>query len=78
MKRVSMLEFRKNALDVIRQMQKGQRVVLTYRGEPVARLEPLAPQGVSSDDPVFCLAELADAAAEGMSNRDIDQVVYGD
>ena len=40
MKTVSMLEFRKNAMEIVKGVQRGQRVVLTYRGEPVARLEP--------------------------------------
>ena len=51
MKTISMLEFRHHAEKVIAQVQKGQRLILTYRGKPVARLEPIAPQAVASMAP---------------------------
>jgi hypothetical protein len=40
MKKVSMLEFRRNAKAVIRKVHLCQGLILTYRGKPVIRLEP--------------------------------------
>ena len=77
MKSVSMLEFRRRADAVLRQVVKGQAFVLTYRGKPVARLEPVAPRELSKDDPIYQLEELASPALEPLSNREIDRAVYG-
>ena len=76
MKTVSMLEFRKNALEIVKGVQRGQRVVLTYRGEPMARLEPpeSSPQ---ADDPFYTLADLADGSGKSLTNRQIDEAIYG-
>ena len=41
MKRISMLEFRRDARKVLSAVRKGQPVLLTYRGRPVARLVPV-------------------------------------
>ena len=41
MKTVTMLEFRQNAEGVLRRVANGERFVLSHRGEPAARLEPL-------------------------------------
>jgi antitoxin (DNA-binding transcriptional repressor) of toxin-antitoxin stability system len=39
MDKVSMLEFRHDAESVIRKVEQGKRMILTYRGKPVMRLE---------------------------------------
>lgn len=73
---VSMLEFRRNARAIIQQALQGQRFVLTYRGRPVLRLEPIADEVVTEDDPFYGLAGLADEAGEPLSNRDMDRIIY--
>jgi prevent-host-death family protein len=77
MKAVSMLEFRKRADEVLKQVCKGQAFVLTYRGKPVARLEPIRQQTVDPDDPIYRLAELASDAAGSLTNTQIDEILYG-
>lgn len=77
MKTVSMVEFRKNAENIIEQVRKGQRLVLTYRGVAVARLEPFRKESVNSEDPFYALATLADAKGESLTNEEMDEVVYG-
>jgi prevent-host-death family protein len=72
-----MLEFRKNAERVLKDVRSGQSLVLTYRGRPVARLEPIRPQQGPVDDPIYRLAELADREGEPLSNLEIDEIVYG-
>ena len=73
---VSMLEFRRNAKAIIQQALQGQRFVLTYRGRPVLRLEPIADEMVTQDDPFYGLAELAGEEGEPLSNRDMDLIIY--
>ena len=75
MKTVSMLEFRRDAENIIRQVQKGQSMLLLYRGRPVMRLEPVR-EVVDGDDPFYLLAQ---HAAEGTSldNEEIDRLLYG-
>ena len=76
MKSVSMLEFRRNALAIVQGVQGGQRVMLTYRGKPVARLEP--PEVVPQlGDPFYALADLADGSGRNQTNQEIDEAIYG-
>jgi len=76
MKTVTMLDFRLHAERVIAQVQKGHSVVLTRRGKPVARLEPIRDQSVDPDDPFYSLCDLAEPAG-ALTNRQIDEIVYG-
>ena len=76
MKSVSMLDFRRNAEAVIARVQRGQSIVLTYRGKPVARLEPVA-RDISPDDPFYRIHELADARGKSLTNKQIDETLYG-
>lgn len=77
MKTVSLLQFRRDAEGVLRKVQRGQRFVLTYRGKPVARLEPIPAAKISADDPFYTLCELADTNIEPLTNEEIDRIVYG-
>jgi len=62
---------------VLTYVQKGQEVLLAYRGKPIARLEPVTKLSSDSQDPFYVLDQLADAHAESVTNQDIDGVVYG-
>ncbi|MBI4537909.1 MAG: type II toxin-antitoxin system Phd/YefM family antitoxin [Gemmatimonadetes bacterium] len=79
MKTLSMLEFRRNARRALEAIQRGERLVLTYRGKPVARLEPVRPAAaeIPEDDP---LLRVDDFAVEGpggrLENEEIDRLVY--
>src|SRR5207248_1911926 len=59
-KRITMLDLRRRAEAIVRAVQGGQRMVLTYRGRPVMRLEPVEPAPAPSDDDFYKLPELAD------------------
>ena len=76
MRTVSMLELRRNAQDIIGQVQRGERLILTYRGKPMARIEPLETD-LSEDDPFYRLADLADSNADGLTNQEMDATIYG-
>ena len=75
MKKISMLDFRLDAERIIAQVQKGQRMILTRRGKPVARLEPIA-EVPDADDPIYTLADLA-VSGESLDNSQIDEILYG-
>jgi prevent-host-death family protein len=76
MDHVSVLEFRRDAEAIIRKVQKGRRLILTYRGKPVMRLEPIREQPVGPDDPFFSLPRLAVPSARPLTNEEIDRIVY--
>jgi len=78
MKTVSMLEFRKNAARVIKLTQRGQQIILTLRGKPVCRLEPLEAVDDIENDPIYRLGELADSEAEDLSSEQIEKIIYED
>ena len=76
-KTISLLEFRRKAQAVLTYVQKGQGVLLTCRGKPVARLEPVTSRAPGQDDPFYSLNRLADARGESMTNDEIDRAIYG-
>ncbi len=78
MNQVSILQFRREAEAIIRKVQNGQRLVVTYRGKPVMHLEPIRTPHVNSDDPFYSLDQLAVTDGKALSNEEIDEIVYGD
>ena len=76
MKTVSMLEFRRHAQEIVERVRDGQRMLLTYRGKPMARLEPPEP-AVSAEDPIYSLSDLADDTGSSLTNRQMDEEIYG-
>ncbi len=76
MEKVTMLEFRRNAASIIRRVQKGKHLVLTRRGTPVMRLEPLNDGTVRESDPFYAITESADDAAASLTNEQMDRIVY--
>ena len=80
MKTITMLDLRRDARRWIEAVQRGERLLLTYRGEPVARLEPVRPEGaeVPEDDPLLRIEDFAvDGPGHPLTNEEIDRVVYG-
>jgi prevent-host-death family protein len=77
MKTISIRDFRRNAERVLTRVRNGERLILTHRGEPVARLEPVGDGPLDEDDPFYSVCELAEPAG-ALSNRQIDHIVYGE
>jgi len=80
MKTVTMLEFRQDAEGVLRRIAKGERFVLSHRGKPAARLEPLSPArpADAADDPFLGIARRAKPSPRGRTaHGDIDRILYG-
>ena len=78
MKTVSMVDFRLHAEKILAQVQKGQRIVLTRRGKPVARLEPINDRVKRADDPIYSLHKLAEPGGGSLTNEQIDEILYGE
>ena len=74
---VSMAELRRNAERVLQRVGQGERLVLTRRGKPVARLEPIEEPAMTADDPIYRLAESSIDGGGPLDNDKIDAVVYG-
>ncbi len=77
MKAISVLEFRKNAEKIIRWSKQGKRMIMTYRGRPVIRLEPIKDDVVDNDDPFLQLDGIAAGKKENLSNQEMDKIIYG-
>ena len=71
-----MLELRKNAGKIIRWSQQGQRMTVTYRGKPVMKIEPVAPEKTARDDPFYSIGLVGDNAAGSLSNEAMDKLIY--
>jgi len=80
MKTVTMLEFRKQAASVLRRVRKGERILLTHRGKPAARIEPLgspAPLNPAADA-FLTVGRRARPSPKGKTKHsEIDQILYG-
>jgi antitoxin (DNA-binding transcriptional repressor) of toxin-antitoxin stability system len=76
MKKVSMVEFRLHAERVIRDAMKGEEMILTYRGRPVIRLDPVERPGRRENDPFYRLDQLATEDGGSLSNDEMDKMIY--
>ena len=87
MRTVTMLELRQHADAVVADLRRGVTLTLTYRGRPLARLEPIhpEPEEIGADDPLYTLAGQTAVAGDPalaagnatLSNADIDRTLYG-
>ena len=78
MKTVTMLEFRKNAEHILRRVRKGERFLLSHRGHPAARLEPVSSAGNLENDPFLTIGRRATPSPKGKTRHlDIDRIIYG-
>lgn len=71
-----MVELRRDAESIIRQVKGGQAMILTYRGQPVLRLQPLDTEP-GAGDPFYDLHRLAVDEGKSLSNEDVDRLLYG-
>jgi antitoxin (DNA-binding transcriptional repressor) of toxin-antitoxin stability system len=77
---INMLELRRDTRRTLDALRRGERFVLTYRGVPVARLEPVAAatEGVPLHDPLFRVDEYAvDGPGGTLLNDEADRLIYG-
>lgn len=74
---ISMLEVRQNTKSVVGRLQQGESFRLTYRNRLVGELRPaLAARIISSEDPVYRVAESAEDLGGGLDARRADDLIY--
>jgi antitoxin (DNA-binding transcriptional repressor) of toxin-antitoxin stability system len=62
---------------VLRAMEAGRALTLTYRNRPLARIVPLKTEPeIPDNDPIFRLHELAEPIGP-LTNTKIDAAIYG-
>ena len=77
METISMLEVRKNTKSVVGRLLRGESFRITYRNRPVGELFPAASgKRISSDDPVYRVAEHAEDLGGGLDARAADGLIY--
>lgn len=85
-KNITMLDLRRNARAIVREVADGETYLLSYRGKPVAELKPVGEvktRGTArqkrppKNDPFYLLAEHATDMGPSLSNKEIDKIVYG-
>jgi antitoxin (DNA-binding transcriptional repressor) of toxin-antitoxin stability system len=78
MKTISTSQLRSRTRSLVRALENGTAVSLTYRGRKLANISPLKlNNGVRADDPLYRFHRLADKSAEPLTDRQIDRLVYG-
>jgi prevent-host-death family protein len=85
MTQVTMDEFQRDVAAMIRKVQQGTSMLLTERGEPVARLEPVGPAGEDLQggaDTLLSFCELGERLVppgpqSELTNEEIDRLIYG-
>ncbi len=80
MKTVTMLEFRRNTAGVLKRLGQGEPFILSHRGKPVARFEPIMDKDASlqPDDPALNLSGFAVEGPGGkFTSKDADKLLYG-
>ncbi len=75
-----MLELRTRGREIVRRLERGEKMALTYRGKRVGLLTPdpeseKAP--IPADDPLHAFAAMAEPLG-GLSNEEMDQFLYGE
>lgn len=73
-----MLQFRQNAQSVLRRIAKGERLLLSHRGKPAARLEPVNASRGDASDPFLKIGSRVSSSPKGKTRHtDIDRILYG-
>jgi antitoxin (DNA-binding transcriptional repressor) of toxin-antitoxin stability system len=77
-KTISTSQLRSRTRSLVRALEKGATVSLTYRGRKLANIWPLKlKNGVGADDPLYRFHRLANKLAKPLTDRQIDRLVYG-
>jgi antitoxin (DNA-binding transcriptional repressor) of toxin-antitoxin stability system len=78
MREITMMDLRRHARRALAALRRGERLLLSYRGQPVARLEPVGAEAgaVKDDDPLLRIDDFAvDGPGTPLSNAEIDRIV---
>jgi prevent-host-death family protein len=81
---ITLLELRHKTEEVIRRVQAGEPLMLTKRGKPVLRLQPVEPAKIDWENDAFTkLVRKVHAQKKPrkldppLTNQEIDRLIYG-
>jgi antitoxin (DNA-binding transcriptional repressor) of toxin-antitoxin stability system len=78
MKSISTSELRSKTRSLVRALENGKPVGLTYRGHKLAQILPVRrTNGIDSNDPLYSFHRLASSKAKPLSDREMDRLIYG-
>ena len=78
MKTISTSQLRSRTRSLVRTLENGTTVSLTYRGRKLANIWPLKlKNGVCANDALYRFHRLATKFAKPLTDRQIDRLVYG-
>ena len=79
MKTVTLSQFRKDAENILRRVELGERLILSRRGRPAIRLEPMGTVENSDveNDPFISVGKRGiPSAKEKTKHSEIDKILY--
>lgn len=76
MKIISLLEFRRNSKKILDFARRGERMIMTFRGKPVCRIEPIEENKIDAQDPFYQIGSLAQGGQKSLDNKQIDKIIY--
>lgn len=63
---------------VLKAVKQGRSLTLTYRNKPLARIVPIKEEHLLQvDDPIYRMYERAEAIGAPLTNKEMDQLIYG-
>lgn len=78
MKTISTSQLCSRTRSLVHALEKGRTVALTYRGHKLANIWPLKlKNGIAANDPLHRFHRLANKMAKPLTDRQMDQLVYG-
>src|SRR5262245_5919677 len=78
MKTISTSELRSKTRSLVRTLENGKPVELTHRGQRLASIFPVRQtNGIRADDPLYRFHRKATSKAKPLSDREMDQIMYG-
>jgi antitoxin (DNA-binding transcriptional repressor) of toxin-antitoxin stability system len=78
MKTISTSELRSKTRSLVRTLENGKPVGLTYRGHKLASIFPVRQtNGINANDPLYRFHRHANSKARPLSDREMDRIVYG-
>jgi antitoxin (DNA-binding transcriptional repressor) of toxin-antitoxin stability system len=78
MKTISASELRSKTSSLVRALESGRAVGLTYRGQKVAHIVPVRRNSViSAEDPLYQLHRHSDGHGGHLNDRAMDRMIYG-
>jgi antitoxin (DNA-binding transcriptional repressor) of toxin-antitoxin stability system len=77
-KTISTTELRSKTRALVRSLENGEAVGLTYRGHKLAQISPVRQtNGISVSDPLYRFHHHAQRRAKPLTDRDMNRLVYG-